>query len=285
MGEICNLLRENNPPCYPSDCGTLGPCVILPGEEKLITFDLLTPTKDEIVNIKTQEKVDFRVSYNFDGSLLYTVPVVNMDEIINRQRQGERTQVQISKAHGSGPMQIDVELFGAPYILSGYSATFLFNIKNRGSWVLTDKNEIYADDFVIEFPSELINGKLIAPGDDEYSFLGNAPINLPYFLPTSGMATTQPQDTQKITQPVQQKMFNCEYIPSSYVVKCTNTQPIPVYKDETRTSLRFEIPRTIDFNLMNYNQPFKSYEIRAYLRYRYEMRESVDIVINPFGNV
>jgi len=323
-GDLCNLYSPGNPAqCLPEEnkCTKNVPCTILAGEEKPITYRLMTPSQDEIVNIRTQEKLDFRVKYDFDGSMLYTVPVVNMDEIINRQRQGERTQVQISKAHGSGPIQVDVELFGAPYILSGYSATFLFKVQNKGSGVLAGRNEIGKDNLLIEFPAELVNGKIIAPGDDTYEFTMTQQ-NI--FGTTIGAAITgktylceynqdgyvfectnircvadklnDEYDSYKecmddcdyagvkckgvTTTTESERWFDCEYISDENVVLCKNIKPIPIYKDETRASLRFEVPLTPEIV-----QPFKSYEIRAKVVYTYEMRNSVDVVINPFGNV
>lgn len=290
QGEICNLY-QSVPPCPPSECGN-GECRILPGEEKPITFELLSPTEKEIVNIRTQEKLDFRAKYDFYGSLLYTVPVVNMDEIINRQRQGERTQVQISKAHGSGPIQIDVELFGAPYILSGYSATFLFKIQNRGSGVLTGKNEIGVDDFVIQFPAELVNGRIIAPGEDQFDFYTGRPILYPSIPVTGFEVAEEPKEEKEEpkTEEIREtkKMFDCYMAVTEGmedVIECVNKDVIQIYKDETRSSLRFQIPYVINLKDYSQDQPFKSYEIRAFVDYTYELRNSVDVVINPFGNV
>jgi len=297
--EPCNLYKDGASACQPYECDVTyesccskgRPCDILPGEERMIRFNMFSPTNNEIVNIKTQEKLDFRVSYDFNGSLLYTVPVVNMEEIINRQRQGAKTNVQISKAHSSGPIQIDVDLFGSPYILSEYGATFLFKITNKGSGVLKGANEIEKEHLVIEFPAELVNGRLIDPGGYKYNLVYDVLYEYPYT--STGFATTdttigstplQPaRDISDIWEDIKPqdettKQFDCTY--AYNVVRCTNLKPIPLYKDETRMSLRFEMPKTVKVI-----DPFKSYEIRAYVGYTYELRSSVDVTINPYGNV
>jgi hypothetical protein len=341
QGGLCNLYQQGIKMCLPenNECTQNNvqnnACEILAGEEKMIIYNLMSPTEKEIVNIRTQEKLDFKVNYNFDGSLLYTVPVVNMEEIVNRQRQGEKTTVQISKAHGSGPLQIDAELFGSPYILSGYSATFLFKIKNLGSGVLTGKNEIAERALTIEFPAELVNGYLITPGDYRYNVIGAArdfsnlidlvpgpkdiesyeyPVTSDVVSQITGYGTTSRclisggtcvgladsclyghmyRDDScsaglccipTTTQPESKKQFECTSIvkEGASIVQCTNMKPIQIYKDETRSSLRFEIPNVVK---LASGTPFKSYEIRAHVDYVYELRNSVDVVINPYGNV
>lgn len=65
---------------------------------------------------------------------------------------------------------------------------------------------------------------------------------------------------------------------------CTNSVPgtgvIPLYRDQSRSSLRFSI------RLHNQLQePFRSYQITAAVKYDYELRNSLDMTINPFQNV
>ncbi|MBS3053767.1 MAG: hypothetical protein J4469_04670, partial [Candidatus Aenigmarchaeota archaeon] len=69
--------------------------------------------------------------------------------------------------HGSGPVQIDVQLFGTPYLLSGFSGTFIFNVKNKGKGNIVN-SQIEARKLVIEFPRELFagNSKLVVDGKE-----------------------------------------------------------------------------------------------------------------------
>ncbi|MFA4820015.1 MAG: hypothetical protein WC613_03610, partial [Candidatus Aenigmatarchaeota archaeon] len=148
--------------CIPDQCGAEG-CIILPGEEKPITFTLMTPSSNDIKNIKTDTKLNFKATYEFDGSLNYIVSAISTDEIVKRQRSGDKANLFTTKSYGSGPVQIDVELQGAPYILSGSSGpistsqpetVMFFTIKNRGSGTLVN-SQIDSNQMQIVFPPEL----------------------------------------------------------------------------------------------------------------------------------
>lgn len=151
-GTLCNGKEK---PCQPDLCRNSAPCTILPGEQKLISFDLIAPSIDDIAMLETEVELRFRVNYDFHGSLLYNSFVISMDEIKSRQRAGESVNLEIRKIPGSGPIQIDVELMGAPYILSGYSGTFLFTIKKVGdpNGILKD-SKILPEKLKMEFPSD-----------------------------------------------------------------------------------------------------------------------------------
>lgn len=221
--------------CIPDQCGA-GGCKILPGEEKPVNFVMMTPTEGDIKNIKTETKLNFKTTYNFDGSLSYIVPAVNTEEILKRQRSGDKTNLFTTKSHSSGPVQIDVELQGAPYILANYEAVLLFKIKNRGSGTLV-KSQIDASAMRILFPPEFV----VTPNEK----------------------------------------FTCA--PSSGGTECTNSVAngvIPLYRDESRSSLRFSVK--LREPLL---EPFRSYPITADVKYFYELRNSVDLTINPFQNV
>lgn len=231
--------------CSPDQCGLDG-CTILPGEEKPINFVMKTPTEDDIKNIKTQTKLNFKTTYDFDGSLSYIVPAVNIDEIVKRQRAGEKTDLFTTKSHGSGPVQIDVELQGAPYMLSNFEAVLLFKIKNRGSGTLV-KSQIDNGSMEIIFPPEF--------------------------------AVIPDKSSEK---------FTCYGDPRTGGTRCVNDAKqgnedlgvIPLYRDESRSSLRFTVK--LKDQLL---EPFRSYQITSAVRYSYELRNSVDITVNPFQNV
>jgi hypothetical protein len=225
-------------------CSVSKTCEILPGEEQAVNFDLLTPTQKEIVNIMTKTTLNYRVNYRTAGSLLYVVPVINKDEIIQRQRAGEKTTLTITKSQGSGPIKIDVELYGAPYILAGETATFLFRLKNTGQGTLEKDNAMQPRMLSIYFPKEMMGTSGITP-------------------PSSKWDCREVTDENHIVY-----------------VNCTNTQPLPLYKDESRASIRFEIKK-----VRTITEPFKSFEIHAEVNYNYELRGSYVISVNPFQNV
>ncbi len=234
--------------CVPDQCGIeRGGCPVLPGEEKPVNFEMKTPTESDIKNIKTQAKLDVKTTYNFGGALNYIVPAVNTEEIKKRQRAGEKTSLFTTKSHSSGPIMIDVELQGAPYILSNYEAVLLFKIKNRGSGTLV-KSQINTDSMEIIFPPEFE----VIP--DKFSEKFSCP---PNSLPDG--STRCINDGGRLGR---------------------NEGAIPIYRDESRSSLRFSV-RLRDPLL----EPFRSFQITSEVKYMYELRNSVDITINPFQNV
>ncbi|HLC67907.1 MAG TPA: hypothetical protein VJI12_03420, partial [archaeon] len=134
--------------CIPSDCGSGTGCPILPNEEKPITYELRTPSENEIKSIKTDVKLNFKVGYKFAGSLNMLLPAVNMDEIIKRQRAGEKTDLAITKSYGSGPIQIDAEIQGAQYILSNVNTGSSISTSNPESVILFTVNDRGSGDLV-----------------------------------------------------------------------------------------------------------------------------------------
>lgn len=233
--------------CIPDQCGAAG-CAILPGEEKPITFSLMTPSQNDIKNIKTDTKLNFKATYEFDGSLNYIVSAISTDEIVKRQRSGDKANLFTTKSHGSGPVQIDVELQGAPYMLSGvpsqisignqFDTVMFFTIKNRGSGTLVN-SQIDSGSMQIVFPPELD----VTP-NEKFVCNNNVCTN-----------TGKTQDGEDLGM-------------------------IPLYRDESRSSLRFTVRM-----LEPLNEPFRSLQITSTVNYNYELRNSVDLTINPFQNV
>ena len=233
--------------CTPDQCGVdTGGCPILPGEEKPVNIPMKTPTESDIKSIRTQTKLDFKTTYDFEGALSYIVPAVNSDEITKRQRAGEKTNLFTTKSHSSGPVQIDVELQGAPYMLNNFEAVMLFKINNRGSGTLV-KSQIESGSMEILFPPEfdVIN--------DRHS-----------------------------------EKFTCNPDALTGGMRCVNDGGklgpaegiIPIYRDESRSSLRFSVKLREPLE-----EPFRSYQITSTVHYSYELRSSMDLTINPFNNV
>ncbi|MBI2172857.1 MAG: hypothetical protein HYT73_01445 [Candidatus Aenigmarchaeota archaeon] len=244
-GNVCNA--GSGSVCIPDKCSSEG-CLMLPGEQIPINFYLKTPTEDEIVGIETKPSLDYRVTYDFESSSLYVMPSVNLDEIIKNQRSNDKVNVQVTKSYGTGPVRIDMELFGTPYILSGQSATFIFKITNTGRGNVIG-SQIDAGNFEVSIPKSLI---------------GSGSLELP------GGGAIEPGRYTQTTE-----RFSCT--DDTTYVTCTNTDAIQLYKDQTRGSLRFEVKGVADIN-----QPFISYDIRASVKYRYELRGTQEITVKPF---
>jgi hypothetical protein len=130
---LCNQVK-----CKPNLCSTTNACSLLAGEQKQINIDMTSPKESEIAGIKTDTSFDYKINYDSDGSLIYTIPAVNYDEVVKLQRANKKQTLQIAKSYGPGPMQIDVELLGAQYILAGQDAILLFKLHNDGSGTVKD---------------------------------------------------------------------------------------------------------------------------------------------------
>lgn len=231
--ELCNNVPAGN--CVPDNCGPGKECeTVLPGEQIPVSFELITPTEDEIVKIKTTPTLDYRVKYGFTSSSLFIMPSVDMDEIRKRQISNDKISLEMTKSYGTGPVKVDMELFGTPYILSGHDATLIFRITNNG------RGEV--------------EGSVIPP----YNFVAQIPYSL-----AEGEVTVPDA-----------KRFSCTN--TGVFIECANTEPIQLYKDQTRGSIMFKF-RTTDIDV-----PFLSYEIRASAAYTYELRGTQEITVKPF---
>jgi hypothetical protein len=246
-------LSLNERICKPDQCDAQRGCVILPKEEKPVNFVMKTPSEPDIKGIKTSTKLDFKTIYKFSSSLNYIVPAVSSDEITKRQRASEKIDLEQSKSYSSGPLQIDAQILGAPYMLSYASGTLggaqspesiiTFNIRNRGSGTVVN-SEIKRGAMEITFPPEL-----------------------EIKLDQAGKANDK---------------FTCRQTGAEGMT-CINDAvegAIPLYRDESRSAIRFTAKLRQPLN-----EPFRSFQIRAIVAYDYELRNSVDVTINPFQNV
>ncbi len=137
LNDACKPVNSDN---TPFDFNS----VLLPKEQRLVRFDLKSPASDEIGNLKTKVKLNFKISYSADTTLVFQVPLVNLNEIKSKQLSGETLSLNVKKTYGPGPLQPDVELFGSPYILAGQPATLIFSVVNKGKGKIAteDNNKI-----------------------------------------------------------------------------------------------------------------------------------------------
>ena len=247
-GRRCNDAPNN---CVPTVCTPGLPCKIspiLPGEQKQINFELKAPDDQATAGLPTDIDINFRVNYTFDGSTLFKLVVVNFEEIKARQRAGSPITLDILKSFGSGPVKMDVELKGGPYMLSGLGGTLAFTVKNTGD---TSKGSIseskipvsppgkFAFGLTIKFPEELVTNvnNLVSPS----AFLCIGPIE--------------------------------------ESIDCFNIANITLFKGES-VPLLFQIK-----NAPSLTAPFKSFDIKAFLRYTYELRDSAKVTVVPLAKV
>jgi hypothetical protein len=248
------------------ECSRGQPCSILPGEQRLIQYTLYAPSPSQIANIRTQTKLDFKVLYDFSGYMNFVIPSVNKDEVIRRQREGEKMDIIFEKSISSGPIQMDVEPLGVSYIMDNLQTVLLFTIKNVGSGNLLSSqiDAFYSSDnsyavnkngLTILFPTEL---EIIRPGGDLVSTYFSEPIAY------GGL------DSSGVTYQ-----------------SISNKKPIQIYRDQSQTSIRIPVKLTepVYTDMRNNQIPFRSYQIKTEVYYTYELRGNFDVTINPFENV
>jgi len=243
--KLCNGARNT---CVAEGCTSEQDCVIspiLPGEQRQINFELVAPNDTAIASLQTDQDINFRVNYAFSGSTLFKVVVVNLEEIKARQRAGSPITLDILKSLGSGPIKIDAELKGAPYILSGFGGTLAFTVKSAGD---TSKGSIQnsvvpANGLIVEFPLDLFGAKEnLAPPSDE---------------------------------------FTCS---EGTLIKCTNTgKTLTLFKGET-SPLLFRIIKSTEI-LKTQKIPFRSFDVKASITYTYELRDSTKVTILPVAKI
>jgi hypothetical protein len=235
-GALCNSASK---PCQADRCSaTDNPlCTLLPGEQNMISFDLIAPSESDLVDLETEIDLNFRVSYDFTASLLYNSFIVSMEEVKARQRAGEAVNIDVIKTPGSGPVQIDVELLGAPYILDGYSGTFLFTVKKVSTKGVVQNSKIGVNNMVIEFPNDIVGSGGTIDGGSK---------------------------------------FLCT--PTGDVYRCTNAEEIELYSGES-TTYRIQVTKA---DLGGSGIPYKSFSIKAYVDYDYEMRDSLKVKVKPY---
>lgn len=268
---ICN---GNGYPCQPLDengnevCSNNHPCTILPGEERMIQFKLLAPSKSQIANIATQVRLNFDVLYDFNSSMNFVIPVVNKDEVIMRQREGQPMNLVFDKSYSTGPMRIDVQPLGVNYILDNYQTILQFSINNVGSGTV-NSSQIPA--YTTSYTTDLSTGALVAN--------------------VKGFEVFIPTDLDVTTGGVLDEIFgtthSVEYINGApYLQFTNNNRAIQLFKSQSQISLSFPVKMNIDaYTAFKNNQiPFRSYEIKSNVYYTYELRNYADVQIKVFEN-
>jgi len=131
-------------------CSESSPCSLMPLDQKIISFNLTAPKKEEIGNVEINPKVSFRVLYTLEGSTYYDVIGINLDELAKYQQAGKSLSLTRNKVITSGPIKIDAELINAEAVISGKTGKLRFVIRNTGTGSLLN-NEIGKNDLKIDF--------------------------------------------------------------------------------------------------------------------------------------
>lgn len=273
---------------------------LLPGEERLIQYTLLAPSREQIANIRTQARLDFKVLYDFESTMNFVIPAVNKDEVIRRQREGETITMVFDKSFSSGPVRVDVEPLGVNYLLDGFETILLFHIKNVGSGNIRDSEiPCYGGACSAAGSSEaacIEECKRQRIADDAYCEAVGCGIFAPgtqYFLQQEqkpGFEVAFPRQLEVRVQKgdVLEEIFG-QPQPSAEGGQVFRNlkKEIQIFRDKSQTSLRFPVrlsPATLQEFRAN-QVPFRSYEIKSAVIYTYELRHFADVAINIFENV
>lgn len=247
--ELFNPSSFKNPQCLTCDFGS-----ILPGGQEQVQIIMTAPSEGDIAGVKLETDLNFRVTYRYETSTIMETLIVNMGEILARQRQGESVTLERNNKMGSGPVRVEGEIKGVPYVLANQkdkqAGIFIFTVKNIG-----DKGKGTLVNGTIEpctaggqcvgifFPNAL--GTLKCPNDNCGKF-----VCFPYSGPGPVPGTV-----------------------------CINKDPIELFKGES-SPYRFDIVNSPDIP-----EPFRTHNVRADVAYDYELRGSVHIIVNPLQNV
>ncbi|MBI4896676.1 MAG: hypothetical protein HY832_03980 [Candidatus Aenigmarchaeota archaeon] len=129
---LCNSNPDN---CFPRDnmCTDRGGfCIILPLEQKEIIYNLTTPSTAVIKSVGSEVTLSFLASYEVESSSQFVFPVVDFEEIKKQQAGSSTVTVPASATHGRGPLVVDMEVVGSPYVLSTYPGRLAFRVRNAG---------------------------------------------------------------------------------------------------------------------------------------------------------
>ena len=246
----CN---EFSPPktadtCGPTDgrgtsiCQSGSECNLRLGATKQITFEMKAPTAEEIANVITKSKLNYKVQYSYIGGTNFEVLVVDYNEIIARQKSGSALSQKVSDIKGSGPVKIDITS-GAPYVITSapLSATtskafLIFTIRNAGSGFLKD-SQIEDNQMTIKIPKELA-------GNEQ---------NIDY----------------------DKSAFGC--IDGDADITCTNSDKIKLFKSDS-VPFQFIINNV---PALPEGAPHRTYLVRAVVSYTYELRSYSELEVNP----
>jgi len=131
-------------------CSEASPCSLMPLDQKIISFNLTAPKKEDIGNVEINPKISFRVLYTLEGSTYYDVIGINLDELAKYQQAGKSLSLTRNKIITSGPIKIDAELINAEAVIAGKNGRLKFVIRNTGTGSLLN-NAIGKNDLKIDF--------------------------------------------------------------------------------------------------------------------------------------
>ena len=312
-----------NPSSFKPDSTTKSFGKILPGEQEQAELKLTAPTEADIAGVRLETDMHFRVTYDFESSTIMEALVVDEKEILTRQRQGQSVSLERNNIIGSGPIQIEGEMKGTPYILANQPdknqvvGIFIIKVVNRGDRTKGDLvgGEISTGNLRIEFPSGI--GSVKCPE----KFTSGAALSAAttgesrkISLAASSCGSSYTVQSGDTLSDIALRCYgdaaqwpcicsanglsDCNLIYTDQVLilpECGGTAPsegLPSGRITCKNSEPIKLfkgesnPFKFDItNSPNITEPFRTHNIKAKVSYTYELRASVHAVVNPLQNV
>src|SRR3989338_5456266 len=164
--------------CMPEQCSIETPCKILPTASKYVNVPMKTPTRDELGDIITEPDIRYQISYDFESTTRYDMLVVNPNEILKKQKAGEKLPMTQTIIHSSGPIKIDLNLQGQDYIMSNLDSSILLKLKDEGVGDLRYA-QIDTGNLDIYIPEKLVNPTYDNIAGPEIVMISDRPILTP----------------------------------------------------------------------------------------------------------
>ena len=261
--------------CGPSVCvasssfgaGDGNPCELKSGSTKQITFDMQAPSAEEIANVITKTKLNYRLMYPYVGSTNFEILAVSYDEILRRQKDGKALTTNLIDTKSSGPIKIDVEL-GTPYVITATENSeslpatvspkvyIILKLRNAGSGSLMDS----------KIPKECPDDT----GEKHPCFR----VYFPKDFAVSTKISAKTGEYQNV-EPTSKEDFECKDEGDNVV--CSNIKEIDLFKSESEP-FQFIINNIKD---LPEGVPYRTNLIKAEVRYYYELRGSAEVTIDP----
>ncbi len=240
---------------------------LLPTEKRVFDFSFLAPTNEEIANVKLTPRISFRVLYDFSTSSSLDVVAVNLEEVRKAQQAGESLSFVSNKVLGSGPVKIDISLVGSDYVLAGYPFLLQLKLLNEGRGMLKG-NEIKKGKLKLIIPDgfEIVNYEDISSILSCEEGVGvSGEEGLGWSEKVTRTAYALIRTITGLVTGSSSMACRCE---------CENIKPIKLYQRESA-------PITLKLRAPDITAPYQTFVFRASASYTYELRDYIDITVQP----
>lgn len=310
LGEPCNVGNRCKPEILL--CAEEHPCVVNPDAEQQVRFRLISPEVSE----KSYATISARLKYSYATETTYSFSVINKREIERRQREGKMLTITNEKSISDGPVYVDIWLMNTKYGIGGNDLVIAFQIKEHGTGTLVN-TQVEPNNLVIYLPKELLSTNniegvnIISVAEKDNGFrvnkkdfcikngiekLGNMFFcNKVCFLTNwNGLSRTctsiekcEPgsgigycANNLKCCVPIINKLTNTRDYDMPYIA-CMHS----VCRNIGILKLHNKASTPIYIKLKNITTPevMKTFVVKAFVRYDYELRTKTTLEVKPYG--